>query len=125
MTQIFPITAISGVVGGTPAATKRWPAGAEACRFVLDDAQFTDPAQSIEIRMQLSWDDKATWPSDDRQLWIGGAKARDGSPVSVTLGPFKRGDVIVNPTHVRFWAQPGPGSPTPVMVGLLAEITEE
>lgn len=125
LTQIFPITAISGPVGGNDAATKRWPAGAEAIRFQLDDAQFTDPAKSIQIRMELSWNNKATWPNEDRQLWFGGAKARDGSPPSVTLGPFKQGDVIMNPTHVRFSAQPGPGSPTPVNVGLKAEITEE
>lgn len=133
LTQIFPITAISGPLGGGAGATKRWPAGVDAIRFVLDDAQFTDPAQSIEIRMDLSWDNKATWPSKDAQLWQGGAKAvaKDGttSPVSVLLGPFVRNvngvPTIVNPTHVRFWAQPGPGSTVPVNVGLLADVSPD
>lgn len=123
LTQIFPITAISGPVGGGAGATKRWPAGAEAIRFELDNAQFTNPAQSIEIRMQCSFNNKSTWPYEDRQTWFGNPAPR--SAPSVTLGPFKVGNAIVNPTHVRFSAQPGQGSPVPVNVGLKAEITEE
>lgn len=127
LTQIFPPTLISARVGP---AVKRWPVGAEAIRFVLDDALFTDPALSVTVLMQMSWDGKLTWPKQDLNTWRGGAKSRFGASPSVELGPYRFAaegipeGVIVNPSHVRFFAEPGPGS-GPVTVGLLAEITEE
>ena len=127
LTQLFPLTLISARVGPV---VKRWPLGAEKIRFQLDDSQFTDPALSVVILIQCSWNGQnGPWHWGDPNPWRGGDKARDGSAPSVILGPFKRagptpGSVIVdNPTHVRFFAQPGPGS-DPVAVGLLAEITE-
>lgn len=122
LTQIFPPTEIDGRVGP---AVRRWPAGAEKIKFVLDDSQFTDPALSVTILMQCSWNNKQSWPfTDGPNTWQGGAKMRDGSSPSVTLGPFIKDGVAQNPTHVRFFAEPGPGS-GPVTVGLLAEVSPD
>jgi len=121
LTRIFQPVLISGPVGPV---VKRWPNGAEAIKFQLDDSLFTDPARSVSIRIQCSWDGaNGPWRFTDDNTWNGGAKSRAGDSPSVILGPFRRGDVVINPTHVRFFAQPGPGS-EPVTVGLLAEITE-
>lgn len=129
LTQIFAPTLISAQVGP---AFRRWPAGIDAVRFVLDDTQFTDPALSVQIIMDLSWDNKATWPyRDGPNTWVGGAKSRTGASPGVTLGPFMINDpnnpgtpIHNNPTHVRFFARPAPGS-GPVTVGLLAEVSPD
>jgi hypothetical protein len=125
LTQIVARTTISTRVGPV---VKRWPAGAEVIRFVLDDALFTQSARRVNIVMQCSWNNKATWPFQDLTSWQGGIKAKDGSSPSVTLGPFQRtvdGQVVtVNPTHVRFYAEPAAGSAN-VTVGLLAEVSDD
>jgi hypothetical protein len=120
--QIFPIVLVNRLFG--PIA-KKWPAGSPSIRFILDDALFTDPTTSVSIVMQCSWDGKSTWPyTDGPNTWQGGAKDRSGGSPSVTLGPFKFNEQIINPTHVRFTMEPGPGS-DPVQVGLIADVSDD
>ena len=119
--QVFQRQTISGPVGPV---VKRWPVGIEAIQFQLDDLQFTNPALAVQIRLQCAWDgETGPWLFTDDTTWIGGAKSRSGASPSVTLGPFQRNAGIVNPTHVRFFAQPAAGS-GPVRIGLLAEFSD-
>lgn len=121
LTQIFPPTEISSRVGPV---VRRWPSGSEAILLVLDDSLFTDPALSVTMMLQASWNNKASWTYTDVNTWQGGAKDRYGNPPSVLLGPFIKNGVVVNPTHVRLFAEPGPGS-GPVTVGLLADVSPD
>jgi hypothetical protein len=121
LTQVYPETRITQRVGPL---VRRWPVASEALLLVLDDTQFTDPTRGVRVLIQLSWDGKATWPYEDRNEWMGGAKDRHGNPPSVLLGPFRVADGtpegrINNPTHVRLFAEPITG---PVTVGLLADL---
>lgn len=117
MVQVFPITLIDRQITSQP---KNWPAGQSTIKFVCNDAQFTDPNESVSIAMRVSWNGGATWPYvSDGHVWTGGVKSKDGSPLSVTLGPFLRNGVEQRPDKVQFQVAPISGTPS---IGLDAEV---
>jgi hypothetical protein len=123
MIQLFPITTIDSV---KTSAVKHWPQQNTSILFVLDDTEFTDPAESFTLTIQLSFAPVGSpiWPPDQRGYEFsatiaGGAKSKDGSPWSARLGPFVKDGVARIPQEARFRAEPVTGTPR---VGLSADL---
>ena len=95
-----------------------WPAK-DAIFFQIDDALFTSGTEEIIVTIELSWDGGNTFPVKDETRWVGGVKSAGGASPAVRLGPYRRGNQVQNPTHVRFSMEPGRGTPT---IGLVAEV---
>jgi hypothetical protein len=122
--QILPLTLIDRVMTSPP---RNWPNG-PAIYFELIDTAFTDPAETLKINLEVSWDGGVTWPYIDEVIWSGGnPPPRNGGAIyTVRLGPFMVGDgqggqTENRPTTARFRATPIAGTPT---VGVRAEVLD-
>lgn len=91
---------------GVRSASRAIPAGATQIIWQLDDAQFTDPAESFTLLIEESFDGGATYRvAAGPLLYVGGVKSRDGSPPS---GMF---DVAPGSTHLQATLTPVSGTP--------------
>lgn len=97
----------------SPRATgvQAWPNNITALKLQLLDANWTQSGTTVVLDVKYSFDGGQTFPYQDLNEWSQGAKARDGSAPSVTIGPFTKDGVQQNPTHFDGTFRAGVGSP--------------
>jgi hypothetical protein len=81
------------------------PAGVTQIIWQLDDAMFTDPAESFRLDLAESFDGGNTWTLAISCTYTGGSKGRDGEPPSGLL------DLAPGATHLRATLTPLTGAP--------------
>lgn len=97
----------------TRTAVRAVAPGVTQILYQLDDAQFTDPAESFRMTIEQSHDNQASWLPMSVSEFVGGTKDRAGNPPS--------GMVTVSPavTHLRITLTPLTGTPR---VGIIGDV---
>lgn len=86
-----------------------WPKDSERLYVEIVEDLFVDG--DVKVLIECSFDGGGAYRLISTDTFEAGFRSRDGGPRYIVLGPFKTGEEIDNPTHVRIAMEPSKGIP--------------